>query len=48
MVLLPRLYAILDAACFSDEKDFDNPDWSKYSKGNDYIIVTDPKLPKTF
>jgi len=39
---------ILNIACFSDEKDFDSPDWSKYSKDNDYIIVTDPKAPRTF
>jgi uncharacterized iron-regulated protein len=39
---------ILNIACFSDEKDFDNPDWSKYSKDNDYIVLTDPSLPKTF
>jgi uncharacterized iron-regulated protein len=39
---------IINIACFSDEKDFDNPDWSKYSKDNDYIILTDPKVPKTF
>lgn len=39
---------VLNIACFSDEKDFDSPEWSKYSKDNDYIIVTDPKLPRTF
>ena len=38
---------ILNIACFSDDS-FDNPDWSKFSNGNDYIILTDPKLPKTF
>ena len=37
----------LNIACFSDDS-FDNPDWSKYSKNNDYIILTDPKLPKTY
>lgn len=42
----PKL-RILNIACFSDDS-FDNPDWSKYSKDNDYIILTDPKLPKTY
>jgi len=37
----------LNIACFSDEQ-FNNPDWSKFSKANDYIILTDPKLPKTY
>lgn len=39
--------SILNIACFSDEQ-FDNPDWNKFSKDNDYIILTDPKLPKTY
>ena len=38
---------ILNIACFPDDS-FANPDWSKYSKNNDYIILTDPKLTKTF
>lgn len=38
---------ILNIACISDDS-FDHPDWSKYSKNNDYIILTDPKLAKTF
>jgi uncharacterized iron-regulated protein len=38
---------ILNIACFSDDN-FDNPDWSKFSKDNDYIILTDPKLPRTY
>lgn len=42
----PKL-RILNIACFSDDS-FDSPDWSKYSKDNDYIILTDPKLPKTY
>ena len=42
----PKL-KILNIACFSDDS-YDNPDWNKYSKSNDYIILTDPKLPKTF
>jgi uncharacterized iron-regulated protein len=38
---------VLNIACFSDDN-FDNPDWSKFSKDNDYIILTDPKLPRTY
>lgn len=38
---------IVNIACFSDDS-FANPDWNKYSKDNDYIILTDPKLPKTY
>ena len=39
--------SILNVACFSDQE-FDNPDWSKFSRNNDYIILTDPKLTKTY
>jgi uncharacterized iron-regulated protein len=38
---------IIIIAVYSDDS-FDNPDWSKFSKMGDYIILTDPKLPKTF
>jgi uncharacterized iron-regulated protein len=38
---------ILNIATYDDEN-FDNPDWNKLNKNGDYIIVTDPKLPKTF
>ena len=38
---------ILNIAAYSDDS-FDNPDWNKFSKNGDYIILTDPKLPKTF
>jgi len=38
---------ILNIATFSDEN-FENPDWIKLGKNGDFIIVTDPKLPKTF
>jgi uncharacterized iron-regulated protein len=31
----------------SDES-FPNIDWTKYKENGDYIIVTDPKVPKTF
>ncbi|MBS1525278.1 MAG: ChaN family lipoprotein [Bacteroidetes bacterium] len=38
---------ILNIACYSDDS-FDSPDWSKYNKSNDYIILSNPKLPKTY
>jgi len=38
---------ILNIATYNDDS-FENPDWAKYSKSGDYIILTDPKLPKTF
>lgn len=38
---------ILNIACISDDQ-FDHPDWDKFSKKNDYIILTDPKLAKTY
>jgi uncharacterized iron-regulated protein len=38
---------ILNIAAYSDNQ-FNNPDWSKFSKNGDYIILTDPKLAKTF
>jgi len=38
---------ILNIAAYADDS-FDNPDWTKWSSKGDYIILTDPKLPKTF
>jgi uncharacterized iron-regulated protein len=38
---------VINIATYNDEN-FDTPDWNKLSKNGDYIIVTDPKLPKTF
>jgi len=38
---------LLNIAAYSDDS-FDNPDWSKFSKNGDYIILTDPKLPKSY
>ena len=38
---------ILNIAAYADDS-FDNPDWSKFTAKGDYIILTDPKLPKTF
>jgi uncharacterized iron-regulated protein len=42
----PKL-RILNIAVFCDDN-FSNPDWGKLSKNGDYIILTDPKLVKTF
>jgi len=38
---------ILNIAAYADDN-FANPDWSKFTAKGDYIILTDPKLPKTF
>jgi len=38
---------VLNIAVYADDS-FDNPDWSKFKNMGDYIILTDPKLPKTF
>jgi uncharacterized iron-regulated protein len=42
----PKL-RFLNIATYADDS-FDNPDWSKFAGMADYIILTDPKLPKTF
>lgn len=42
----PKL-KILNISCFSAE-DFANPDWNKYKPLGDYVIVTDPKVKRTF
>lgn len=38
---------VINVAAFSDEK-FNEVDWSKYSKSNNYIIITDGTLRKSF
>jgi uncharacterized iron-regulated protein len=38
---------IINVAAYADEN-FDNPDWDKLRKMGDYIVVTDPKVPRTF
>ncbi|MDP9047439.1 MAG: ChaN family lipoprotein [Bacteroidota bacterium] len=38
---------VLNIAVYSDDQ-FDNPDWNRLSKNGDYVILTDPKLAKTF
>lgn len=42
----PKL-KIINISCFSTE-DFENPDWNKYKQLGDYVIVTDPKVKRTF
>jgi uncharacterized iron-regulated protein len=37
----------INIQAYADDN-FENPDWSKYTRFGDYIILTDPKLPKTF
>jgi uncharacterized iron-regulated protein len=37
---------IINIAAYADDS-FDNPNWSKFAKLADYIILTDPKLAKT-
>jgi uncharacterized iron-regulated protein len=37
----------LNIATYCDDN-YTNPDWSKLSKDGDYIIVSDPAVPKTF
>lgn len=38
---------LLNIAVYADDS-FDNPDWNKFKQMGDYIILTDPKLSKTF
>lgn len=38
---------VINIQAYADDS-FDNPDWTKYASFGDYIIITDPKLPKTF
>ncbi|MBD1391789.1 ChaN family lipoprotein [Mucilaginibacter glaciei] len=38
---------LINIQAYADDN-FDNPDWTKYASFGNYIIITDPKLPKTF
>lgn len=38
---------VINIQAYADDS-FENPDWSKFEQLGDYIILTDPKLPKTF
>lgn len=42
----PKLQ-ILNISSFSDES-FDNPDWEKFKTLGDYIIITNPKIKRSF
>jgi uncharacterized iron-regulated protein len=42
----PKL-RVLNIACYATDS-FENPNWTDFEKFADYIIFTDPKLPKTF
>lgn len=43
---LPKL-RISNISCFSSD-DFASPDWNKHQQLGDYIILTDPKVKRTF
>ncbi|RDC55682.1 hypothetical protein DU508_15540 [Pedobacter chinensis] len=38
---------ILNISAFSNE-DFENPDWEKFTNLGDYVIITDPKIKRSF
>jgi uncharacterized iron-regulated protein len=38
---------LLNISCFAAE-DFIQPDWSKYEKLGDYILITDPTVAKSY
>jgi uncharacterized iron-regulated protein len=38
---------IQNISCFA-AADFDNPDWNQYALLGDYVIVTDPEVPKSY
>jgi len=42
-----RLKPLIISAAIGDES-YPNIDWSKYKKNGDFLIVTDPTVPKTF
>ncbi len=42
----PKL-RLLNISCFAAD-DFENPNWQQYQQLGDYIIVTNPKIKKTF
>ncbi len=44
--LNPKL-AILNISSFSDES-FDNPEWEKFRSLGDYIIITDPRVKRSY
>ncbi|WP_316829808.1 ChaN family lipoprotein [Pedobacter aquatilis] len=42
----PKL-SVLNISSFSDES-FDNPNWEKFKNLGDYIIITDPKIKRSY
>ncbi len=42
----PKL-RVLNISCFAAD-DFNSPDWSKYERLGDYIMITNPTIKKTF
>ncbi|MBK0379564.1 ChaN family lipoprotein [Mucilaginibacter sp. SD-g] len=38
---------VINIASYADES-FDDPDWEKFAKMGNYIILTDPKLPRSY
>jgi uncharacterized iron-regulated protein len=42
----PNIKILNIATCTDDN--FDSPDWKKLSQNGDYILLTDPKLPRSF
>ncbi|GAB3429359.1 ChaN family lipoprotein [Niabella aquatica] len=42
----PKL-KLMNISCFSPEN-FNNPDWDQWAHLGDYIIITDPAVPKSF
>jgi uncharacterized iron-regulated protein len=45
--LLNKKLKILNISCFPD-KDFSNPDWTKFEKLSDYVILTNFELKRTY
>lgn len=44
---LRKKIAVLTVSCFSPD-DFEDPDWEKHAPMGDFIILTDPNVPKSF
>lgn len=47
LALRNKKLKILNISCFPDEN-FDNPEWNKFSYLGDYIIITNPRLKRTY
>lgn len=44
---VPRRISIVNISCFPDES-FNKPDWASFVHLGDFIILTNPAIPKTF